>query len=430
MASAGLWTWGRSSALKAGAKPAEPDVITPTVEVIHPRRGGIERTTVQPGAVHPFESVDLFARISGYMKSQAVDIGSRVKEGQVLAEIAIPREEKLAQEAEALLEQAKAQALQMEARVNEAEADRDTAEAEIARAESDIARLAANRTLAVSKYGRIKALHAQHVVEMVLVDEQMHDRDAAIAAEKTGTLAVRTARSRWASAAARVDRARADVAEARAAVDVAEARLAATRVDLEYAKIVAPFDGVVTLRSFHPGEFIRSAEGGSRKPVLTVSRTDLMRVVVQVPDRDAVLAGAGDPAVVNIDGLNGKEFRAKVSRISHSANPTTRTMRVEIDLPNPDGQLRAGMYGRVSIALEPPSVRLTLPAACILDRSGSGGVVHVVRGGKVERIDVHLGADDGKLVELRSGVDSSDKVILRSSGVVEPGMPVVSRPAA
>jgi multidrug resistance efflux pump len=261
--SAGLWAWGRSSADRPAARPADQEAAATTVDVIHPTKGGIERTTVQPGSVHSFESVDLFAMISGYMKTQSVDIGSRVEKGQVLAEIAIPREEKIAMEAGASLEQAKARAAQMDAEVKAAEADRDTAEAMIVQAESDVKRLSALRTLAESKFGRMQGLYDLHAVEKKVLEEQMRDRDAAIAAEKTGILAVLTARSRKEGMVAKLDQARADVVEARAAIEVAEARVAAAQVDLEYGKIIAPFDGVVTLRSFHPGEFIRSAVTGA-----------------------------------------------------------------------------------------------------------------------------------------------------------------------
>jgi RND family efflux transporter MFP subunit len=427
----GLWAWGQASSNGEARPVAEaPRAAVPIVEVTHPRTGGIERTTAQPGSVHSFESVDLYAMISGYMKSQAVDIGSRVKKGDVLAEIAVPREEKLVQQATALLEQTRAQALQMEARLKWTEADLGTARAMTAQAKSDIARLSAIRTLAESKYDRIKRLHEQGAVEMKIVDEQLRDREAAIASEKTGALAVLTAESRAAGALAKVEEARADVVEARAAIDVAAAALATAQVDVDYAKIIAPFDGVITKRSYHPGEFIRSAVGGTQPPMLTVSRTDLMRVVVQVPDRDLTLTDAGDPAIVNIDGLEGREFRGAVSRIADSENPTTRTMRVEVDLPNPDGLLRQGMYGRVTIALEPPSTHLTLPSACILERSGTGkGVVQVVRGDKVEKLDVLLGSDNGALVEVRSGLNADDEVILRSGSPVEPGMTVAVRPA-
>jgi HlyD family secretion protein len=413
-----------------GVGPGEANVTAPQVEVVAPRTGGIERVTVQPGSVHSFESVELYAMVSGYLKTQNVDIGSRVKKGQVVAVLDVPREENAVNETAALLDQAKVRARLAEAKVKSMEADRDTAAATVAQTEADIGRLAANLKLANAQYLRVKSLFEKKAVDKRLVDEQLRDFESAGAAERTAHLAVLTAKSQLAGATAKIEQARVDVAEAQAAVGVTETRLAKARVDLGYAKIVAPFDGVVTHRNFHPGAFIRSASDGSQLPLLTVARIDLMRVVVRIPDRDVVLADQGDPVVLTIDGLEGRTFRGTVSRIAGSEDPTTRTMRVEIDLPNPDGLLRAGMYGRASIGLEATSTRLTVPVACVLDRSGKGrGVVQVVRDGKVHRVTVELGADNGTLVEVDSGLGPNDVVVLRSAIPLEEGMAVDAKAA-
>lgn len=412
----------------AAPKASQADALTPRVDVVVPKVGGTERVTVQPGSVHAFESVELFAMVSGYLKDQDVDIGSRVKKGQTLAVIDAPREMTAVAEAEAMLAQSKAQAAQADALVKTMEADRDTAKATVAQTEADIERVVANRRLTEAQFARLKALHEQKAVDKRLVDEHQRDFEAAVAAEKTARLAVQTAQSRLTGASAKVEQARADVDAARAAVGVAEARLTKARVDLKYAEVVAPFDGVITRRNFHPGAFIRSASDGSQLPLLTVARTDLMRVVVHVPDRDVVLTNAGDPAVLTIDGLEGRTFQGKVARVAESEDHTTRTMRVEVDLPNPDRLLREGMYGRASIGLEPPSKLLTIPVGCVVDRSGKGrGTVQVVRDGKIERAKVELGTDNGTLVEVTSGLAPDDQVVLRSSTALEPGTTVVAQ---
>ena len=126
----------------------------------------------------------------------------------------------------------------------------------------------------------------------------------------------------------------------------------------------------MTHRTFHPGALVRSATEGGQASLLTVKRTDMMRVIVLVPDRDVVLTSVGDPAVVSVDALGGQIFTGTVARIAESEDPTTRTMRVEIDLPNPKGLLRDGMYGKATIALEPVSRNLTVPPACVVEHSG------------------------------------------------------------
>ena len=107
------------------------------------------------------------------------------------------------------------------------------------------------------------------------------------------------------------------------------------KVNLDYAKIVAPFDGVVTHRMFHPGALDPLGQRGRQQPLLTVKRTDKMRVVVLVPDRDVVLTKLGDTAVVSVDALDGRSFTGTLARIAR-AEDAERMMRVEIDLPNPD----------------------------------------------------------------------------------------------
>jgi len=374
--------------------------------------------------MHAFESVDLYAMVSGYLKTQAVDIGSRIKKGEVLAEINVPRDMKAHEEAAALVAQAKAQIDQAEARIKMAQAQRGAAEAAIKVAEADLDRLIARRVFAEKQYARVNALVAQHAFDAKLADEQTSDLAAAVAAERTGKSEILNARAKLLAALAAVDQAKADAAEAKANLGVAEARLDRAQVNLEYAKIVAPFDGVVTHRTFHPSALIRSATEGGQQPLLTVKRTDKMRVVVLVPDGDVVLTKLGDTAVVSVDALGGRSFTGTLARIAR-AEDAERMMRVEIDLLNPDDVLCDGMYGKALITLEQDPKNLAVPAACVVEHSGrSGGVVYVVRDGIVRRTEVKLGGDNGSQAEIRSGIGPDDSVVLPSGTPLEDGMRV------
>jgi HlyD family secretion protein len=270
-----------------------------------------------------------------------------------------------------------------------------------------------------------------NAIDKRLADEHQRDLDTAMAAERTAQLAVLTARAQLAAAAAKVEQARSEQRESQAAAQVAEARLGIARVNLDYSRIVAPFDGVVTLRTFHPGAFIRSAADGGGTPLFTAKRTDLMRVVVQVPDRDVIQTNQGDPAIVKVDALEGREFQGKVARIADSEDPTTRTMRVEIDLPNPERLLREGMYGTCTIRLDPETRNLTIPRACVVEPAGrSKGIVFVVRDGAARRLVVDLGADNGSLIEVLTGLRPSDEVIARAGVRLEDGLPVIAAAGA
>jgi HlyD family secretion protein len=397
----------------------------PSVDVVRPKPGGIQRTIQQPASIHAFESVDLYAMISGYLKTQEVDIGSQIKKGEVLAEINVPRDAKDVEQGAAQVAQARAHVVQSEAQIKMAEAQRDAVAAAARQAESDVDRLVALRELARKQLARVQSLAIEKAVDQRLVDEQQGQFDAAVASERTSEIAVLTAKARTLAAQAEVEKAKADEVDARAMLGVAEAHLDRTKVNLAYAKIVAPFDGVVTHRTFHPGALIRSAiEGGQQVPLLTVKRTDIMRVVVLVPDRDVVLTRVGDPAVVNVDALDGQSFKGTLARIAR-AEDAERMMRVEIDLPNPSDVLFDGMYGKAIITLGQDARSFAVPSSAIVEHTGhSGGVVFVVRDGIARRAEIKLGGDNGSQSEVLSGIGPDDLVILPSGTPLEDGMRV------
>jgi RND family efflux transporter MFP subunit len=418
-----IWLTRRGAhSTEAGTVAAPRKPSPPAVEVVRPSSGGIQRTIKQPASIHAFETVDLYAMVSGYLKSQSVDIGSRIKKGEVLAEINVPRDAKAVEEATSLVGQARARVDQAEATIKVAEAQLVAAEATARQAESDVDRLKAERILAEKQFARISELAERRAVDRKLVDEQEATVVSARAAERTGGIAVQTASARALAAAAEVDKAKVDAVAARASLGVTEASRDRLKVNLQYARLVAPFDGVVTHRAFHPGALIHSALGGDKQPLLTVKRTDLMRVVVLVPDREVVLTKVGDPAVVSVDALDDRTFRGTLSRIAQ-AEDAQRMMRVEIDLPNPDLELYDGMYGKATITHHRNARRLGVPPACVFERIGrSGGVVYVARNGIARRAEVKIGGDDGTLVEVLSGIGPADLLIRRSATPVEEGM--------
>ncbi len=409
-----------STEISPAAESRKPSA--PSVEVIRPVSGGIERTIKQPASIHAFETVDLYAMVSGYLGKQTVDIGSRIKKGEVLAEINVPRDAKAVDEATSQVEQARAQIIQADAQIAVAEAQQQATEAFAREAESDIDRLKADRVLSEKQFRRIDELARKKAVDERLVDEHQKALEVARAAERTAVIAVQTARARSLAARAEVDKARADASQRRSSLAVAEASRDRLKVNLQYARIVAPFDGVVTHRTFHPGALIHSAMEGGNQPLLTVKRTDLMRVVVLVPDRDVVLTHVGDPATVSVDALDDRSFQGTLARIAQSED-AERMMRVEIDLPNPDASLYDGMYGTAKITLRPDPKSLAVPTACIFEHVGrSRGVVYLARDGVARRTEVKLGGDNGTQAEILSGIRPDDLVIQRSATPVEDGM--------
>ncbi len=392
------------------------------VEVAHPTAGGIERQTTQPGSVIAYESADLYAKVSGYLKKQDVDIGSRVKVDDVLAEIEAPEFNKAVDQGRAAVNQAEAQVAQAEARIATAIALREAAEAGIKQADAEVDRAAAVRAFREKQYARIKSLFDLKSIDGRLVDEKLDEMEAARATEAAARAAVLTAKAQVGAAEAKVDQARADLTDSKAKVEVDQATRSKAQVFVEYTKIRSPYDGVVTKRNFFRGAFIRSADQGGLVPLLAVSRTDLMRVVVQVPDRDVPYIGPGNSATVRIDALPGAEFSGKVSRMADSEDPTTRTMRVEIDIPNPKNTLREGMYGRVTIQLSQVSDALTIPSSCLTGTVDDGEAeVFVVQNGVAHRRKVRVGADNGLRMEILDGLTDKDVVIRRHNGPLKDG---------
>ncbi|MEO6810882.1 MAG: efflux RND transporter periplasmic adaptor subunit [Isosphaeraceae bacterium] len=424
--------------LHQGGKPAKDAKLAASgtdtsgqtrVEVTRPKAGGIARTVDQIASIHAFEFAELHAEVSGFLKSQKVDIGDQVKEGDVLAVIAAPELEKAVEVASAALELAKAQVNQAEAKILTAQAQQQAAAADVSQAEADVERFVASRKYREKERIRIRQLARSNAVEQKLVDEQEDQYEAAVAAEHSAEATVRTNKAKLVAAGAMVESAKADLAEAKANVDVAAAALAKAQVYVDYTRIVSPYTGVVTLRSFHRGDFIPLSSEGNSTPLLAVARTDPMRVVIMVPDRDVPFTDVGDPAEIHVDALPGEVFHGKVSRFASTEDPADRTMRTEVDLPNPDNRLRDGMYGGATIILEPPSPKaFTVPASCLFDPENGEGVVYVVRDGKLHKTDVTYGKDNGVKIEILSGVSADDDVVARYNGAVADGAPVQSVP--
>ncbi|MBS0205517.1 MAG: efflux RND transporter periplasmic adaptor subunit [Planctomycetes bacterium] len=389
------------------------------VEVVNPRKGGLSRTTIQPGSVHAFEEADLYSQAYGYLKELKVDIGSKVKKGDLLAQIAVPEFEEAVVECQAAVDQAESNILQMKAKVAVAVADQEAAQAAVDRQLAAQKRDEARLSFHEKQFKRVQSLLALKSIDERLVDEKEDQFLASQAALDAAKAAVVSAQMDVKAAAARLGQANADVEAAKAAKRVAESALATAEVRRKFGEIISPYNGVITVRNFHVGDFIRDAQHGGAQPLLRVERTDVMRVVVQVPDREVPFTDVGDIAEVHIDALPKQVFKAKVSRYADSEDQATRTMRTEIDVVNTEGVLRNGMYGRVNIILENPGEGWTVPSTAIVGKVENGkGEIYVVKDGKSYRLQVAVGSDNGSEVEILSGLTSDSQVVTRYNGSI------------
>lgn len=414
---------------KGSSNASTPDAVPEklTVEILHPHQGGIDRVCVQPGTVEAIASADLYAKVSGFLAEQSVDIGSKVKEGQVLARISVPENEMQVRKNDAELDHVKTRVKQAEAKVLAAEAEARAAKSVIIFNEALASAKTSYKTFRKKQLERMRDLLAQNAVDARTVDESQDQYESALSSEIAAKESVNAAKLQAESAEAKVALAKADLEESRAQVRVADAELSRSKVLLSYSIITSPYDGVVTRRGFFPGDFIRAADGGSdRKALFTVEKTDSMRVVIQVPDRDVRFLNPGDPAKLEIDALPGQKFEAVVARMSGAEDPLTRSMQTEVDVPNPKDELRRGMYGRATLLLEPGAPNaLTVPTSALEGKVGDGHAsARIVRNGKAYLVPVRVGTDNGINVEVLEGLKPDDSVIVRSSGPLEDGVSV------
>ncbi|MBX9681241.1 MAG: efflux RND transporter periplasmic adaptor subunit [Gemmataceae bacterium] len=395
------------------------------VQTVRPG-GGAERVATQPGSVLAYQTVQIYAKASGFLKTQNVDIGDKVKQGDVLAIVDVPELTQSVAKAKAVFDQFKAKVEQMKARAKSAEAEHQAARASIAQAEANAKSSSAMLRYRSRQYDRLKELFDSRSIDERLVDESKQQLEAASEAERSATASVATSKAQAAAKEAKIAEAKSDILEADAGVEVARAEHERLKVQFDFATIAVPFDGVVTARYIFPGDYVRAANESSSQPLFTVQRVDRMRVIVQVADRDVPYVDVGDQAVVELDALPGQSFPAKISRLSQTEDPLTRMMNVEIDVPNPSGRIRQGMYGRVRLVLDKASDQLSIPSTCLVGRSQNGKAsAFVVRDGKAKLVSIKVGDDDGVRVAVTEGLASSDQVIIRPPSNLTEGLAVV-----
>ncbi len=211
-----------------------------------------------------------------------------------------------------------------------------------------------------------------------------------------------------------VDNSEGRLAMAKAGIEMARANLERTETLLRYSKITAPFAGMVTARFVDPGAFIPSATAGSAAQtaaIVTIADFNTVRAQVALPEVEAALAQVGQPVKLSVEGLPGKGFEGKVSRMSYALDEATKTMLIEADLPNTDLTLRPGMYASVRVGVEKHADALTIPVeALVMEKVNA--FAFVADGGKAKKTAIKIGFNDGAKVEVLSGLTGSELVIL------------------
>jgi RND family efflux transporter MFP subunit len=252
-------------------------------------------------------------------------------------------------------------------------------------------------------------VRAGQVLARLAVPELEAERNAA----RAQVTALRSEHDRTEMLAARNSVTQKALAEVKSRLDAAIATEAEVAAQIAYATIEAPFAGVVTARTIDPGDMVFEASSpkGSAEPLLKVAKLDVIRVKTYVPEREAVWADVGDAATITFDALPGQRFAGTVARLSGALDPATRTMLVEVDLPNADGRIRPGLYGQVRLTLEQREAALAVPAAAVQFDDGGAFVFLAAAGDVARRTPVQTGLSVGGSVEIVSGLGTRDRVV-------------------
>jgi HlyD family secretion protein len=407
---------------RSAASTADVSGGASKVAVVTPIRQTIYRLIQQPGYIRPYEETPIYSKIAGYVQEITVDKGSQVHKGDLLIKLWVPEMEQDLAAKEAQVEQARAGVRQSEEGLKAAAADVNTAAALVSESKANVAQSEAEFSRWTAEYERAQALLKREVFDKqttIEARDQMQQSDAGRARARAKQVA---AEANLIESKAKYGKAQADLQAAHSMLRVAEAQKNQSEAWLDYRNIRAPFDGIVTLRNVHTGHFLQSSSSGTTnkaaEPLLVMMRMDVMRVVVQVPERDAVLVRDGDLASAAFQALPGRVFpnrRAssandgnfvtypnKVTLLSWSFDDRARTLSVEIHIPNTDGELRPGMYANVTIRSRVKNA-ITLPAEAVFDATLDSGAPHycfMVRDGKAVRLQLQVGISTDKVVQV------------------------------
>ena len=393
--------WSNSSLLAA-----EPTAV----KIVKPKIVSLERATTRPASVYAYHEVAVHARVSGYTKQVNVDIGDVVKDGQTLASIDVP--EMIAGEKQQL-----AEIVQLKSDIERYEALAALAKTQITVAEADVKKTDAQIDADQIEYDRIRKL-----TESKSISERL--RDETLSRLKTSKASRLTVVAKVDVAKAALKAADADTRTAKTLVDVAQKKHDASKIMIAYATLQAPFDGVVSQRNLDPGELVNS--GLQKKPLFTIIHSQKVRIRAAIPERDVTWVDVGDKAEFKCDGLRDGKINGRVTRLAGALDPKTRTMLVEMEIDNKEGDLLPGMFGQLTITLDHRPDRIVVPATTLHQgEPGQDPVVYVVGlDDTVSHVPVSVGLDDGKRIEIIKGLSGEERIVTGMLGRLSPGQKV------
>jgi len=300
-----------------------------------------------PGVVEAAEEARLFTRIPGFIQKVHVSLGDRVKKGQILAELSVPEIEAELKQKSAVVTQVDAEVDLARRTLHFAEAAIVLATAQVEEGEAAVKRAQANHERYKSEYERLRKLLESKAIDKQVLDEGVHKLESAKAGAAEAEAKAKAAKAARDGSLAKRDMMVAEVNVTTARRDVAKADLQRVEAVLQFAKVHAPFDGVIAMQSIHPGALVRTTDA-KPEPLFVVIRVDRVRIAIKIPEAMVSTVKVGTPVLIRVPALKAFESEGKVGRVAVALDPQTRTLRAEIDLPNADGRLLPGMHAVVT----------------------------------------------------------------------------------
>ncbi len=399
-----------------------------------PLRQTLRWITELPGRVLAYESAPIQSKVSGYVEAVEVDLGDRVSKGQTILRIRAPEYQDQLQQKQQLLLQSDAEIQQTESAVIAAMASVRSADAMILQAEANLERAQADSDRSTSEAQRIGQLAGKGAVTEKFAEESANQSLAAQASSKEASATIELAKARKSEAEALVKTAEAEVEKAKAKHKVLLADLQYAQTMLDYTLVTSPIDGHVTSRAVDVGHFVEPAGVGSI-PLLTIANDQKVRVRVEVPEQEAAWVDAetevpnrGDPATLLLRSSPEAAIEARITRTNRQLSNDSRTLTAEIELEQKGPKLIPGFFVTVKILLEERPDVFTLPTSAIVKSEGHSRC-YIVVDGQTQLREIELGLKVADAVEIRSGLDGSETVVLTRANAVQPGQQVEVFPA-
>jgi RND family efflux transporter MFP subunit len=358
-------------------------VTIPHVPVVKAVRTDISSTLQIASEFQPYQEIEVYAKVSGYVQELNINWGTHVKQGQLMAVLEIP---------------------ELQEQVHYDEAAMRRSESELTRAQEELNRTQSNYDVAHVTYARLSGVWK---TQPGLISQEELD----------------VAQGKDLEANASVSAAKAALGAAEQALAAAKATLEKDREMYAYSRITAPFDGVVTQLNAYTGALLPGGTSSSKGDLslCRLSQNDLLRLVIPVPERSVPDVHLGDTLDVQVSTLN-RTLQGKVARFSDQIDTATRTMHTEIDVPNPKYILVPGMYASVVLPLHTVHHTVVIPLQAVRSTAEDRGSVMVVNGSDtLERRDINLGLKTPTDIEVTSGLQENEMVVFGEQSQYTPG---------